>query len=151
MFKQFEGLRKSDDLCQIDRKATRVTETTKSLIDVIMTSNKSIVCLCDVLTCSISDHNLVYLVLSLKAPRRKPSYVTIRSYKNYNGEEFYNDLALAPFQMVSFFDDQNDQVNVFNILFTKRIKIKSRRNPFVSPEIRQPMKTRDTWHECNKI
>ena len=58
--------------------------------------------------------------------------------------------------MVSFFDDLDDQVDVFNILFTdvlnqqapiKQIKIKSRPNPFVSPEIRQLMKTRDTWHK----
>ena len=78
----------SFNLSQMIGKPTRVTETTQSLIDVIMTSNESIVCLCDVLTCSISDHNLVYLVLALKIPRRKPYYVTIRSYKNYSGEEF---------------------------------------------------------------
>ena len=92
----------SFNLSQMIGKPTRVTETTQSLIDVVMTSNKSIVCLCDVLTCSISDYNLVYLVLALKIPRRKPYYVTIRSYKNYSGEEFCNDLALAPFHMVSF-------------------------------------------------
>ena len=28
----------------------------------------------------------------------------------------------------------------------KRIKIKSRPNPFLTPEIRQLMKTRDRWH-----
>ena len=144
------------NLSQMVGKPTTVIETTKSLIEVIMTSNKFIVCLCDVLTCSISDHNLVYLALSLKTPRRKPSYVTIRGYKNYNGKKFCNDLALAPFHMVSFFDDLNDQVDIFNILFTdvlnqhapiKRIKIKYRPNPFVSPEIRQLIKTRDTWHK----
>ena len=146
----------SFNLSQMIGKPTRVTETTQSLIDVIMTSNESIVCLCDVLTCSISDYNLVYLVLALKIPRRKPYYVTIRSCKNYSGEEFCNDLALAPFHMLSFFDDLEDQVDVFNILFTdvlnqhapiKRIKVKSRPNSFVSPEIRQVMKTRDAWHK----
>ncbi|CAB4022194.1 Hypothetical predicted protein, partial [Paramuricea clavata] len=58
--------------------------------------------------------------------------------------------------MVSCFDDLNDQVEAFNCLFLdvldkhapiKRIKIKSRPNPFITPEIRQLMKTRDKWHK----
>lgn len=54
------------------------------------------------------------------------------------------------------FDDFDDQVETFNALFTdilndhaplKRVKIKSRPNPFVTTEIRQLMKTRDRWHK----
>ena len=57
--------------------------------------------------------------------------------------------------MVYFFDDIDSQVEIFNSLFLdvldqhapiKRLKIKSRSNPFVAPEIKQLMKTRDRWH-----
>ena len=57
---------------------------------------------------------------------------------------------------MSVFDDFDDQVDTFNTLFTdildahaplKRIKIKTRPNPFVTPEIRQLMRTRDKWHK----
>ena len=57
-----------------------------------------------------------------------------------------------PFHVISVFDDFDDQVDTFNTLFSeilnehapvKRIKIKSRPNSFVTPEIRQLMKTRD--------
>ena len=50
----------------------------------------------------------------------------------------------------------NDQVDVVNKLFldtlsehtpVKRIKIKSRPNPFITLEIKQLMKTRDNWHK----
>ena len=67
-----------------------------------------------------------------------------------------DDLANVPFHMVSCFDDLDDQVEAFNCLFLdvldkhapiKRIKIKSRPNPFITPEIRQLMKTRDKWHK----
>ena len=143
-------------LNQIVEKPTRITENSKSLIDVIMTTSKTFVNLSDVLTCSISDHNLIYVVLSLKTPRVKPSYVTIRSCANYYAEQFVEDLTFVPFHVISVFDDFDDQVDTFNTLFSeilnehapvKRIKIKSRPNSFVTPEIRQLMKTRDKWHK----
>ena len=72
------------NLNQLIEKPTRVTETTKSLIDVIMSTNKNIVSHTDMLASSISDHHLVYLALTLKTPRLKPSYVTVRSCVGYN-------------------------------------------------------------------
>ena len=57
--------------------------------------------------------------------------------------------------MVYFFDDIDSQVETFNSLFLdvldehepiNRIKIKSRSNPFVTPEIKQLVKTWDRWH-----
>ena len=96
----------------------KITETTKSLIDVILTTKTDIVSLSDVLACSVSDHHLVYLVLTLKTPRLNPSYVTIRSYANYNAKQFSEDLSLVPFHIISMFDDFDEQVETFNALFT---------------------------------
>ena len=133
------------NLHQLVKKPTRITETTESLIDVILTTNMDIVSLSDVLAYSVSDHHLVYLVLTLKTPRLKPSHVTIRSYANYNAKQFSEDLSLVPFHIISMFDDFDDQVETFNALFTdilddqaplKRVKITSRPNPFISAEIR---------------
>ena len=85
------------------KKIIKITETTKSLIDVILTTNTDIVSLSDVLACSVSDHHLVYLVLTLKTPRLKPSYVTIRSYANYNAKQFSEDLSLVPFHIINIY------------------------------------------------
>ena len=61
--------------------------------------------------------------------------------------------------MVYFFESLEDQVDAFNCLFLevfndytpiKLIKIKSRRNPFITQEIKQPVKTRDSWHKRAK-
>ena len=143
------------NMLQLVCKPTRTTESSQSLIDVIMTTNCSIICLCDVLSCSISDHDLVFLVMSLKTPRIKPTYITVRSYK-HNSDEFCSDLALVPFHMTFFFNNFDDQVDTFNCFFQdvldehapiKRIKIKSTPNPFVSQEIRHLMNTRDKWHK----
>ena len=58
--------------------------------------------------------------------------------------------------MVNFFDDISDQVDVYITLFLdvlnehapiKRIKIKAKPNPFVTPEILQLMKKPDHWYK----
>ena len=144
------------NLTQSINSPTRITECSQSLIDVIMTTNKEIVTSSGILTSSISDHNLIYLLLDLKVPRAKPSYVSIRSYKSYNPTKFLEDLQFVPFHMANFFDDVSDQVDVYGILFLdvlndhapiKKIKIKAKPNPFVTPEIKELMKTRDNWHK----
>ena len=67
--------------------------------------------------------------------------------------------------MVEFFNNLDDRVYPFNCLFLealndhapiKRIRIKSKPNPFISPEIKQLMNTRDAWHKsaiksCDKL
>ena len=67
----------------------------------------------------------------------------------------HHHLFLVPWHMVYFFDDIDSQVETFNSLFLdvldehapiKRIKIKFRFYPFVTPEIKQLMKTTDRWH-----
>ena len=144
------------NLTQLIKSPTRITESSQSLIDVIMTTNKEIIASSGVLTSSISDYNLIYLLLDLKVLRARPSYVSIRSYKNYNFTKFLEDLQLVPFHMVNFFEDISDQVDMYGILFLdvlnehapiKRIKIKAKPNPFVSPEIKQLMKTCNNWHK----
>ena len=121
-----------------------------------VTSNKELVKSSGVLTSSISDHNLIYFLLNLKIPRAKPSYVSIRSYKYHRPRKFQEDLQFVPFHMVNFFDDVSYQVEVHNILFldvfnehapNKRIKIKAKPNPFVTPEIMRLMKMRDNWYK----
>ena len=144
------------NLTQLINKPTRATENGESLIDVVMTTNEKLIASNDVLMSTISDHNLVYISLKLKKPRIKPCYVTIRSYTNYSADNFLRDLSYAPFHIISLSDDFNDQVDVFNELFlevlsqhapVKRVKIRSKPNPFITPEIRQLMRTRDQWRK----
>ena len=121
-----------------------------------MTTNEKLIASNHVLMSTISDRNLIYISLKLKKPRIKPSYVTIRSYTNYSADNFLCDLSYTPFHIISLFDEFNDQVDVFNELFLevlnqhapiKRVKIKSKPNPFTTPEIRQLMRTRDQWRK----
>jgi len=57
---------------QLIDRPTRVTMTSRSLLDVVMVSNKDIVKTSGVLDLTISDHYLVYVVLDMKVPKPPP-------------------------------------------------------------------------------
>ena len=128
-------------LSQLVKSATRVNEKSKSLIDVTLTTNENIIHACDVIQSVISDHSLVGLTLKLKTPRPRISFVTTRSYKNYDNDSFIDDLANFPFHILNRFDDPDDQVHAFNCLFQyfldNHAHIKQiDPNPFVLTEIK---------------
>ena len=111
---------------------------------------------CSIITSSISDYNLVEITLRIHCPLIHCKDVTTRSYSGYAPNSFCEDLSLVPWHMKYFFDDIASEVKTLNSLFLdvldqhapiKRIKIKSRSNPFVTPEIKQRMKTRNRWHK----
>ena len=133
----------------------RITETKRLLIDVIMTTDPTLAESCSVITSSISDHNLVEVTLKVSRPKVKAEYATTRSYSGYAPDSFYEGLSLVPWHMVYVFDDIDSKVETFTSLFLdaldqhaliKHIKIKCGSNPFVKPEIKLLMKTRDRWH-----
>ena len=101
---------------QLIDRPTRVTMTSRSLLDVVMVSNKDIVKTSGVLDLTISDHYLVYIVLDMKVPKSPPTYITTRSFKNYTADQFSSDIAQVPWETVELMDSVDDRV-VFNDLF----------------------------------
>ena len=104
-------------LSRLVKTPTRGTEKSKSLIAVALTTNENIIHACDVTQSAISDHSLVNLILKLKTPKPKISFLTTRSYKTYVSDSFIEDLADVAFHIVNLFDDPDDQVHAFNCLF----------------------------------
>ena len=58
--------------------------------------------------------------------------------------------------MINFFDDFDDKVHAYKCLFTdilnihapvKLTKIRTRPNPYITPEIKHLMNTRDLWRK----
>ena len=105
---------------------------------------------------SISDHELIIATLNLKKPRPKPTYITTRSFKNYNKASFLEDISNAPWSVIGVFDDVEDNLNAFNTLFNqvldqhapvKTVKVRIRPCPFINDNIRALMKTRDHWQK----
>ena len=136
---------------------TRMTETSKSILDVILALDTKQVQMATVMENSISDHDLVYVTLRLKKACSKPVYITTRGFKNYIPFDFNSDVSLAPSSIVDVFDDVEDKLCAFDLLFTeildhhapvKTFKVRGKPNPCVTDDIRGLMKTRDDW--CKK-
>ena len=145
------------NLQQLIKEPTRNTATTESLLDVILVSGPSSVRKSGVINNPIRDHLPVYVVLKLKSPKISPHYVTVRSYKNYDPENFTFDLASHSDSLLSVFaaPDVNSKVGIFNNAFrqvldahppVKTVKIRSRPCPFVTEEIKDLMKIRNRLH-----
>ena len=143
----------SVNLTQLIKEPTRVTETSSTLIiDVIMTSSIDLVERSGVLKSHISDHYLVYALLKRKISKPPPSYVKVRSYKNYDSQCFISDLERVPWNEVFLVDDASDMVDRFSKQFlevidshapVKSVKVKHRHCPFVNEEIKVLMRDRD--------
>ena len=74
---------------------TRVTESCRTLLNVILASQTKQVVKAGVMDSSISDHDMVSAVLHLKVSQPKTIYIT-RSLKNYNPDAFQFDMSSAP-------------------------------------------------------
>ncbi len=144
------------NLFQLIKEPTRVTLQSSSLIDVILTSNTSLVVENGVEETHISDHFLVYSMLKLKLPKKLPDYMVIRSFKNYSSEAFKNDLEQLIWQENPIDQGLNQRLDNFNQKFLsvldmhapiKTVKIKRRLCPFVDQEIVQLMKKRNALYK----
>ena len=83
---------KSVNLLQLINEPTRVTETSSTLLDVIITSNINLVESFGVLPCHISDHYLVYATLKPKILKPPPRFLQMRSFTHFYGQQFVEEL-----------------------------------------------------------
>ena len=149
---------KEMNLSQLIKSPTRITNTTQSLLDVVLVSSNSLVRRSGVLNTTISDHLPVYVEFKLKSRKHPPHYITVRSYKNYSPSLFITDLARSSHDsLLSIFNDGdvNTMLDTFNQTIQstldshapiKTVKVRSHPCPFVSQDIKDLMKTRDQLH-----
>ena len=136
----------SFNLSQLIASATRVTNSSCSLIDVILTSQAKQVIKAGVIDCLISDHDIIFTDLRLKASRPKVTYVKTRSFKNYHPDAFQYDMSLAPWSVLEIFVDVDDKLHAFDLLFNeildhhapiRSIKLRGKPNPCITEETRE--------------
>ena len=136
----------SFNLSQLIASPTRVTDSSSSLIDVILTSQAKQVIKAGVIDCLISDHDIIFTDLLLKASRPKVTYVKTRRFKNYNPEAFQYDMSFAPWSVLEIFDDVDDKLHAFDLLFNeildhhapiRLIKLRGKPNPCITEETRE--------------
>lgn len=80
-------------LCQLISEPTRVTSSSSSLLDLILTTDPDLFGPISFPT-SLSDHKAIYVPLRLTCQRNRPKKKTIRLYDKANFDAFNQDLSL---------------------------------------------------------
>ena len=143
------------DFEQLITEATRVTESAKSLLDVILVNNDHRIIDSGVVPVSLSDHHLVYCVLKAGVTKAPPRTIEYRSYKNFNVNSFIADLNNVPWHVIENADNIDDAVFVWNKLFSevadshapvKKRRVKGSPVNWMNDKINEAMKDRDFHH-----
>lgn len=141
-------------LTQLIKEATRITENTTTLLDVIYTNHPDRIVCSGVSHVGISDHSLVYAYrkLSINPPNKGHSKITYRKFKNFNSDTFRADIATQDWSSLDSYNDPNvmwdkwKEVFLYYVekhapLHTKRVRVS--KSPWINSDLKKLMHQRD--------
>ena len=111
----------SFDLHNVIAQPTRITSSSSTLIDLVITSNTSKIINSGVFDPRLSDHCLVFAVVKSKRDKAPPKIITTRNYKNVDIKALQQDMESAPWTVMNTFDDIDDAEYAFNTLYNNII------------------------------
>ena len=124
-------------LFQVINKPTRITQTSSTLIDLIITNNLDMIIDSDVLPCEIADHELISITLDIRKPKRQPVTKTFRSLVNYSSDVLCNLIQneFSNLNRILLTDCVDSQVDLFTNVFKRCLDTCA---PVVTQVIRRP-------------
>ena len=125
------------NLKQVIDKPTRITRTSSTLLDVVITNNTEMIMKSDVEPGNVADHEVISAIINIRKPKHEPIIRTYRSHKDYSQNNFCN-LLLSNTHLLNLIvntDDSNRQVNIFTEVFNNCLDECA---PFVTAEISRP-------------
>ena len=145
-------------LKQMVTSPTRITEKSKTLIDLILvTQPKNILFtgVCD--AAGVSDHCLTYCAYNIKRVKFKPYTVRRRDFRNFDRDGFNNAMELEPFENILCVDSVDDKVSILessinNVLdnfapYKSFVVTNKSATPWITDEILEKMNERDGCKE----
>ena len=148
---KFRQLLNKFNLKNVINKATRITDNSTALIDLVICSDISKISHQGVCDLGISDHHLIYAVVNFKRKRQKPMFKTVYDYKKVDLDSLRTDLASAPWSSRNIFDDLDDASWVWECLYkdivkshvhARRVKIRRRSQEWMNSSIRKELNKR---------
>lgn len=149
--KHLKRIIESVGLTNIITEPIRIGKSSETLLDLILVSNISKIQKAGTYDLAISDHKLIYTVVKLTRNKELPEIRTVKNYKSVNKGEFKLALQNVPWWISNVFDDLDDVVNTWELLYkdvvnefiTER-KVKLRKNslPWVDLRIRKLLNKR---------
>ena len=125
------------ELTQLITVPTRITQTSSTLLDLIITNRPSSVIQSDTIPCPVADHELITVTLNLEKPKRLPCVKTFRDLSSYSPNIFQNLLRNEGHNLRNIFmtDDVDSQVTIFTDVFNKCM---NKCAPMVTREVKRP-------------
>ena len=148
---KFRQLLNKFNLKNVINKATRITDTSTTLIDLVICSDTSKISHQGVCDLGISDHHLIYAIVNLKRKRQRPTLKTVYDYKKVDLDSLRMDFAAAPWSICNIFDDLDDATWAWECLYkdimkshiqARRVKIRNGSLPWMNSSIRKELNKR---------
>ena len=144
------------DLIQLIKEPTRISDTSRTLIDLIFVNNEHRIVKSGVIPFPLSDHLLVFCILKAGFhTKTQPRMFEYRSYKNFDATLFNEDLGNVPWHVVENENNIDDALMTWNKLFSevaddhapmKRRPVKGTPLPWMNRKISDSMRERDWSH-----
>ena len=132
---------------------TRITMSTSSLIDHIVSNTPEKISDSGVIHTGISDHSLVFAIRKISVIKKQEHTVEIRNMKNFNEEKFIAELSKQEWEYVYFFaDDPNAMWEIWKRIFLEVLdkhaplqhkKLRSKKVPWITNNIKKLIIQRD--------
>ena len=142
------------EMSQLITEKTRVTQSTESTLDIILTTNPGLHKRSGVIKKTLSDHYMTFTELSLpkKTSQDLHNTVTFQNYGHFDESEFVNDIQSNDLLNWRHGEIWEDWKNAFLSLSNKHAPIKTARlkvgsNPWMTSDIVKLMYKRDKIHE----
>lgn len=149
---EFKAILNLHGLKQLITAPTRITKDTRTLIDIIATTNyQNVKCSCTIPS-GIADHEMVECIRKANHSKYEPKTITVRDYRNYDPDSACNDLNPKDWKYFYSLKDVNSAWNVFYDYLINTInvhapkisrRIKGKACPWMTPEIKGLMAERD--------
>ena len=152
----------ANNLSQLVSDYTRVTGTSKTIIDVILSSHPNLHSCTEVVKLALSDHYMVYTVIvngAVNVNNQSHRELKYRCYKKFDETSFLNDIRHSNvFNEISMNTDINTTWKAWKVEFLRisdihapirRSRVKNRYCPWINSEIIQLMYKRDYIHKLS--
>ena len=104
---------------QLMNEPTRITEYSKTLIDLIFTNREHKIVQSGIIHTTLSNHSLVFCVMKGGVPKVPPRKFEYQSFKNYDKMKFINDLNQVPWSVIDGVENVDDAIFVWERLFSE--------------------------------
>ena len=138
-------------LKNIINSPTRITANSKSLIDLVITSQPSKIQTSGSIDLGISDHHLIFAVFKVARSNPKPKVISTRNYKLLDTQQLRSDFDQAPWHITGLFDDIDDSVYAWQYLYNeilhyhlppRDVRIRDKSLPWINTSTRKEMNKR---------